>query len=133
MIKLNQVRLAGNLTRDVELRNTQSGKAIAKFGLALNDSWKGSDGQKREKTTFVDCTAWGRIAEVIAQYHKKGSHIYIEGRLEFSQWEDKNGGGKRSKLDVTVENFQFTGGPRDDSAKAKPAGGSDKDYGDIPF
>jgi len=132
MLKLNQVRLAGNLTRDVELRNTQSGKAIAKFGLALNDSWKGSDGQKREKTTFVDCTAWGRTAEVIAQYHKKGSHIYVEGRLEFSQWEDKQSGAKRSKLDVTVENFQFTGGARDDSAK--PAAKSDdKDYGDIPF
>lgn len=77
------------------------------FGLAMNRKFKGNNGEDREEVTFVDCTAYGRTAEVIEQYFKKGKAIYIEGRLRFDSWEDKNGGGKRSKLSVVVETFQF--------------------------
>ncbi|MFY9345205.1 MAG: single-stranded DNA-binding protein, partial [Planctomycetota bacterium] len=110
MANFNKVLLLGNLTRDVEMRHTQNGQALAKFGLAINRKWKSDSGEMKESTCFVDCTAWGRSAEVLSQYVRKGSPLFVEGRLEYSTWEDKNGGGKRSKLDVTVENFQLLGG-----------------------
>lgn len=141
MANMNRVILAGNLTRDVELRHTQGGTAIAKFGMAINRSFS-TDGEKKESTCFVDLTAFGKQAEVLGQHLKKGSPLLVEGRLEFSSWDDKNGGGKRSKLDVVVENFQFLGGDREEqrsepaqrSRPSKPAGrGRDEDYGDIPF
>jgi single-strand DNA-binding protein len=150
----NKVILMGNLTRDVELRQTQSGMALAKFGMATNRKWS-QNGEQKESTCFVDLTAWGRQAEVLAQYVKKGSQLFVEGRLEYSTWEAKDGGGKRSKLEVVVENFQFIGAPRGASAgsaggggeeggERRPGrgataggenqgGGENVDYGDIPF
>jgi len=106
MANYNKVTLIGNLTRDVELRSTQGGTAIAKFGMAINRKFKQEGGEAKEETCFVDLTAWGRQAELINQYCSKGSPLFIDGRLEFSTWESKEGE-KRSKLAVIVENFQL--------------------------
>lgn len=102
----NKVFLMGNLTRDVEVRQLPSGGSVANIGMAVNRRFKTQDGQQREETTFVDCEAWGRTAEVMAQYLAKGRPVFIEGRLRLDQWQDKDGG-NRSKLKVIVENFQF--------------------------
>lgn len=107
MANFNQVILLGNLTRDVELRHTQSGQALAKFGLAVNRKYT-VNGEQKEETCFVDLTAWGRQAEVLNQYVKKGSQLFVQGRLQFSTWEGQDGA-KKSKLEVVVENFQFVG------------------------
>jgi single-strand DNA-binding protein len=104
---LNKVLLMGNLTRDVEIRHTSGNSAVGNFGLAVNRRFKTQSGEQREETTFIDCEAWGRTAEVMGQYLSKGRPVFIEGRLKLDQWEDKNGGGKRSKLSVVVESFQF--------------------------
>ena len=103
----NKVLLMGNLTRDPEVRHTGGNQAVANIGLAVNRHWRGVDGENREETTFIDCEAWGRTAEMIGRYFRKGRPIFIEGRLKLDQWEDKNDGSKRSKLRVVVENFQF--------------------------
>src|SRR6266849_10165150 len=107
MANFNKVILAGNLTRDPELRYTPKGTAIDKIGLAINRTWKNESGETKEEVTFVDVDAFGRTAEVIAQYLKKGRPILMEGRLRFETWEDKQTNQKRSKLRVIVENFQF--------------------------
>ena len=151
MANFNKVMLLGNLTRDIEVRFSQNELAIGKFGMAVNRQTTSRDGEKRESTCFVDLTAFGRQAEVLQQYVGKGSPLFVEGRLEYSTWEAKDGGGKRSKLEVIVENFQFVGGrgenagagrgartsaKRDSGGQASgdSAGASgDVDYGDIPF
>ena len=107
MANYNKVILAGNLTRDPELRYTPKGMAIAKFGLAINRTWKSESGESKEEATFVDIDAFGKTAETIGQYFKKGKPILIEGRLRLDQWDDKQTGQKRSKLGVVAENFQF--------------------------
>jgi single-strand DNA-binding protein len=113
MANFNKVILAGNLTRDPELRYTPKGMAIAKFGLAINRNWKSETGESREEVTFVDIDAFGRQAETICQYMKKGGPILVEGRLRLDQWDDKQTGQKRSRLGVVLEGFQFLGsGPR---------------------
>lgn len=103
---LNRVFLMGNLTRDVEIRHTPQNTAVGSFGLAVNRKYRTQDGQTHEEVTFVDCDAWGRQAEVMAQYLKKGRPVLIEGRLKLDQWQDQQGN-KRSKLKVVVEGFQF--------------------------
>ena len=107
MANFNKVILAGNLTRDPELRYTPKGMAIAKLGLAINRTWKNEAGETKEEATFVDVDAFGRTAEVIGQYLKKGRPILMEGRLRLDQWDDKQTGQKRSKLGVVLESFQF--------------------------
>jgi single-strand DNA-binding protein len=107
MANFNKVILAGNLTRDPELRYTPKGIAIAKIGLAINRTWKNEAGETKEETTFVDVDAFGRQAEIIAQYFKRGKPILMEGRLKLDQWDDKQTGQKRSKLGVILEGFQF--------------------------
>jgi len=107
MANFNKVILAGNLTRDPELRYTPKGMAIAKFGLAINRTWKSESGESKEEVTFVDIDAFGRTAENIGQYFKKGRPILIEGRLKLDQWDDKQSGQKRSRLGVVLETFQF--------------------------
>jgi single-strand DNA-binding protein len=107
MANFNKVILAGNLTRDPELRYTSKGSAIAKLTLAINRSWKSETGETREEVTFVDVDAFGRSAEVIGQYLKKGRPILIEGRLRLDQWDDKQTGQKRSRLGVVMDTFQF--------------------------
>lgn len=150
----NKVILLGNLTRDIELRHTSGNQAVANIGLAVNRRWRSPDGENREETTFVDCEAWGRTAEIMSQYLTKGRPVFIEGRLRLDTWQDKESGGNRSKLKVVVETFQFVdsrggegdggGGPpaRGGSAprQAQPARTSDEWAGkgpmgeeDIPF
>jgi len=107
MPNYNKVILMGNLTRDPEVKYTSGGTAIAKLGMAINRRWRGQDGQTQEETTFVDVDAFGRQAETVGQYLKKGRPIMIEGRLKYDQWEDKQTGQKRSKLGVVLERFEF--------------------------
>jgi single-strand DNA-binding protein len=107
MANFNKVILAGNLTRDPELRYTPKGVAIAKFGMAINRTWKSESGETKEEVTFVDVDAFGRQAEVIAQYIKKGRPILMEGRLKLDQWDDKQTNQKRSRLGVVLESFSF--------------------------
>jgi single-strand DNA-binding protein len=105
----NKVILAGNLTRDPQLSYLPNQTPVVEIGLAVNRRWRSQDGQQREETCFVDCRAYGRQAETMNQYLSKGRPVLIEGRLQFSQWEDQSGQ-KRSKLRVVVEQFQFLGG-----------------------
>jgi len=109
MASFNKVILMGNLTRDPELRYTPKGTAIARLGVAVNRRWTSENGEQREETTFVDVDAFGKQAETLGQYMKKGRPIFIEGRLRLDSWEDKQTGQKRSKLGVVLENFQFVG------------------------
>lgn len=106
MPNYNKVLLMGNLTRDVELKYTPSNMAVANLGIAVNRKYKGTDGELKEETTFVDCEAWSQTAENISKWFSKGKPIFLEGRLKLDQWQDKDGG-NRSKLKVVVENFQF--------------------------
>lgn len=140
-MSLNRVFLMGNLTRDPELRVTASNNTVAKFGLAVNRVWfDKAANEKREEVTFVDCEAWGKTAENIGKFFGKGKPILVEGRLKLDQWEDKQGG-KRSRLMVVVESFEFVGGPKDGDAKPastrreKPVYGGHEpvDEADIPF
>ena len=127
MASFNKVILAGNLTRDPELRYTPKGTAVAKIGLAVNRTWTGEDGQKKEEVNFIDVEAWGRQGEIIAQYMKKGRPLLVEGRLKLDSWEDKNTKQKVSKLKVVLESFSFIdsnrgeGGTPDAAAPARPA------------
>jgi single-strand DNA-binding protein len=109
MATFNKVILMGNLTRDPELRYTPKGAAVARIGLALNRVWKTESGETREEVTYVDVDAFGRQAETIAQYLKKGSPILVEGRLRLHTWEDKQTNQKQSKLRVDLESFKFVG------------------------
>ena len=107
MANFNKVILAGNLTRDPELRYTPKGTAVVKIGMAINRTWKDESGASKEEVTFVDVTAFGRQAEVIAQYMRKGRPLLIEGRLKLDSWEDKTTHQKMSKLNVILESFSF--------------------------
>jgi single-strand DNA-binding protein len=121
MASFNKVILVGNVTRDPELRYTPKGMAIAKIGMAVNRTWRNEAGETKEEVTFVDIDAFGRQAETLGQYIKKGSPLLIEGRLKLDQWDDKQTGQKRSKLGVIVEGFQFLGGPRTEGAPGENA------------
>jgi single-strand DNA-binding protein len=118
MANFNKVILAGNLTRDPELRYTPKGTAVAKIGMAINRTWKSETGESKEEVTFVDVEAFGRQAEVIGQYMKKGRPFLVEGRLKLDQWEDKNTHQKQSKLKVVLESFSFIDSNRGDNAGA---------------
>lgn len=122
MASFNKVIIAGNLTRDPELRYTPKGTAVARLGIACNRKWKSETGELKEEVTFVDVDAFGKQAETIGQYLKKGRPILIEGRLRLDQWEDKQSGQKKSKLGVVLENFQFldSGGGRGEGASEAP-------------
>jgi len=109
MASFNQVILLGNLTRDPQLKYLPSQTAVVEFGLACNRKFKGQNGEDREEVTFVDCAAFGKQAEVLNQYCTKGKPLFIQGRLKYDSWEDKQGGGKRSRITVVIENFQFIG------------------------
>ena len=121
MASFNKVILAGNLTRDPEMRYTPKGTAVARLGLALNRKWKTESGEMKEEVTFVDVEAFGRQAEVISQYMKKGRPLLIEGRLKLDEWEDKNTHQKVSKLRVVLESFSFLDSNRGDMAGASEA------------
>lgn len=114
---VNRVMLAGNLTRDPQVRLLANERAVAHFGLAINRRYRGQDGEQKEETTFVDVECWGRTAELVGQYLTKGRNCFIEGELKLEQW-TKEDGTKRSKLKVIARNVQFIGAAGD--------GGSDK-------
>jgi single-strand DNA-binding protein len=110
MASYNRVIFLGNLTRDPQLRYLPSSNMpVVDFGLAINHRYKTSQGEEREEVCFIDCSAFGKQAEVINQYCQKGKSLLVEGRLKLETWDDKQGGGKRSKHKVIVDNFQFTG------------------------
>ena len=121
MPNLNKVFLIGNLTRDPELRYLPSNIPVVNVGLATNRRFKNSQGEQQEDVTFVDCEAFGRTAEIINQYMRKGRPLFIEGRLKFDQWQDRDGN-NRSKLKVVVENFQFVDGRGSENADGGDAG-----------
>ena len=109
MASVNKVILVGNCTRDPEVRYTPKGTAVADIGMAMNRYFSSDGGERREETTFVDVTLWGRQAEVAGEYLKKGRPVYIEGRLQLDSWDDKNTGQKRTKLKVVGEQMQLLG------------------------
>lgn len=104
----NKVILMGNLTRDPEVRTTPGGQSVANFSLAVNRTWKSADGNQQESVSYIDCVAWGRLGEVIAQYMQKGRPLLVSGRLDQRSWEQD--GNKRSKVEVIVEDFNFVSG-----------------------
>jgi single-strand DNA-binding protein len=101
--------LIGNLTRDPEIKYTPKGTAIADIGLAVNRNYTTESGEKREEVTFIDVTLWGRVAEIVGEYCKKGRPLFVEGRLQLDTWDDKQTGQKRSKLKVVGDNIQLLG------------------------
>ncbi len=121
MASFNKVILVGNLTRDPELRYTPKGMAIAKIGLAVNRNWTSESGEKKEEVTFIDVDIFGRTAENVAQYMRKGRPMLIEGRLRLDQWDDKQTGQKRSRLGVVAETVQFLGSPTGGGEVGAPA------------
>jgi single-strand DNA-binding protein len=125
MPNLNKVMLMGNLTRDPEMKYTPKGTAIANFGIAVNRNYSTEGGEKREEVTFIDIEAFGRTAEIIGEYFKKGRPIYVEGRLKLDQWDDKTTGKKMSKLRVVADSFEFLG-----SREGGPGGGSSEPSGE---
>lgn len=120
----NKVILMGNLTADPEVRTTPSGQSVTSFSLAVNRTFRGSDGNRREETSFINCTAWGNTGETIAKYVGKGRQLLVSGRLQQRSWEDKETGKRRSAIDVIVEEFSFVNDGRGSGANA--GGGSQK-------
>lgn len=131
-MNVNKVFLAGRLTREPEVRFAQSGTAVCQFGAAVDRQVKKGDTWAKEPV-FVDVTIFGKRAEAFAKHHKKGDQFFVEGELCFEQWEDKNGGGKRSKLKVIAHEWQFCGSKPAEAHGGPvvnlPAAGAD----DVPF
>ena len=126
MAQLNKVFLMGNLTRDPELRRLANGTAVTDLGLALNRTYMGKDGEKREEVVFIDVTVWERQAETCCQYLKKGRAVHVEGFLKMDTWEDKATGEKRSKVKVQADRVQFL--DRKDEAGGGGSMGPDDEY-----
>jgi len=122
---MNKVIILGNLTRDPELKEFDGGNSLAKFGLAVNRTWKNKDGETQEKTTFVDVNVWGAAAGNCAKYLEKGRKVLVEGRLEMETWESKEGE-KRSKHSINAENVQFLGGKNEDGGTPSEKSGKSK-------
>src|SRR6267154_232846 len=121
MASFNKVIIAGNLTRDPELRYTPKGTAVARITLAVNRTWKSESGENKEEVSFVDVDIWGRQAEVIGQYMKKGRPLLVEGRLKQDSWEDKNTKQKQTKLKVVLESFSFIDSNRGGEGDGAPS------------
>ena len=116
--------ITGNLTRDPELRTTANGSTVCGFSVAVNRVYKDSSGEQKEDVSFIDCSAWGRLGEMISQYAKKGSGVLVSGRLDQRSWEDKTDGKKRSRVEIVVEDFNFVGTPRGEGGSSSSFGGS---------
>ena len=142
--------ITGNLTRDPELRTTPNGSSVCSFSVAVNRVYRDASGEQKEDVSFIDCSAWGKLAEMINQYAKKGSGVLVSGRLSQRSWEDKTSGQKRSRVEIVVEDFNFAGGARDNGgsssyssdSSAEPAEPADIpddipeeeiDLSDVPF
>lgn len=126
MADLNKVMLIGRLTRDPTLKFLPSQLPVCEFSVAVGRKFKTASGEQREETAFIDCALFGKGGEIFNQYMAKGRQVYVEGRLKLDSWEDKNGGGKRSKLSVVVEEFQFLG---DKGGAGGQNAGNDGDHG----
>ncbi len=122
MASFNKVLLMGNLTRDPDLRSLPSGQNVCELGLAVNRRYQSNDGRDVEEPCFVDVVVWGKAAANCKQFLEKGSQVFVEGRLQLDQWEDRNGGGRRSKLRVVAEQVQFM--------NRRPAGNEGGNYND---
>ena len=131
MASFNKVILLGNLTRDPEVRYTPKGTAVTELGMAVNRVYTAENGEKREETTFVDVTLWGRTAEIAGEYLKKGRPVFIEGRLQLDTWDDKQSGQKRSKLKVVGEGLQLIGS-RPGGSGGGAGGGGDEEGSSPP-
>ncbi len=121
MASFNQVTLLGNLTREPELRYLPTGNAVCRLGLAVNRRWKNDAGEDQEEVTFIDVDAWGKQAETLAKYCKKGDPLFVTGRLKLDTWTDKATNEKRQKLGVVLEGFQFLTSRKAELAPASPA------------
>ena len=128
MASYNRVILMGNLTRDPQLRYLPNQTAVVDIGLAVNHKYRTAAGEDREEVMFIDCTAFGKQAEVINQYCQKGRPLLVEGRLKLDTWDDKQTGQKRSKHKVTIDNFQLLGS-RDGGGQGGGQGGSGGEQG----
>lgn len=116
--------IAGNVTRDPEMRATPSGAQACNFTIAVNRVFRGNDGNQQEQTSFIDCVAWGKSGETISQYVKKGSGLIVSGRIEQRSWEDKTSGQRRSRTEVIVDDFSFVGGGDSGGGRGSYGGGS---------
>ena len=138
--------ITGNLTRDPELRTTPNGANVCSFSVAVNRVYRDSNGEQKEDVSFIDCSAWGKLGEMINQYAKKGSGVLVSGRLDQRSWEDKTSGQKRSRVEIVVEDFNFAGGGSRDNGGNSFEGGEaapenipddipdeEIDLSDVPF
>ena len=148
-MNLNKAMIIGNLTRDPESRTTPSGQTVTNFALATNFTWTDQSGQKQEKAEFHNVVAWRKLAEIIAQYLKKGSKVYIEGRLQTRSWDDAATGAKKYRTEIIADNMimldkadglsrsavatQAQPAPADDYSQAQPAPADEINVEDIPF
>jgi single-strand DNA-binding protein len=139
---LNKVFLYGNLTRDPEIRALPSGQQVASFSIATNRTYKDRDGNKKDATEFHNVVAFGRLADLIGQYMKKGRPIFVEGRIQTRSWDDKNSGEKKYRTEIVIENFQFGpsapggqggAGYGGESAGARPKAEDSDKGGDIEY
>ncbi len=134
MAGVNKVILIGNLGRDPELRYTQNGQAVANFTLATTESWTNRSGERGERTEWHRIVTWGRTAELCSQYLSKGRTVYVEGRIQTREWEDKEGQ-KRRTTEINAQTVQFLGGPRGAAAggsREDASGGSREDASGSP-
>lgn len=137
-VSLNKVQLIGNLGADPEVRSTPNGAQVATFRVACSESWKDQSGQRQERTEWVTCVAWRQQAEIAQKYLRKGSKVYVEGKIQTRTWEDKNGGGKRYATEVLCDRFMMLdgnpGGQRGESDQPwREADGDPAGYDDLPF
>jgi len=115
---LNKVMIIGRLTRDPEIRTTPNGTNVASFSVATSFNWTDAQGQKKEQTEFHNVVAWRKLADIIGQYLKKGSQVYLEGRLQTRSWDDKTSGQKRYRTEIVADNMIMLGKPSGASAPA---------------
>ena len=125
--------ITGNLTRDPELRTTPNGSTVCGFSVAVNRVYRAASGEQKEDVSFIDCSAWGKLGEMIAQYAKKGSGVLVSGRLDQRSWEDKTDGKKRSRVEIVVEDFNFTGAANNrEAGNSFQSSDTDQAANDIP-
>ncbi len=146
MAGVNKVILVGRLGADPEVRYTSNGAAVATFRMATSESWTNKDGERQERTEWHKIVAWRKLAEICAEYLSKGKQVYIEGRLQTREWEDKDGV-KRWTTEITAQNMQMLGSPGDkastgqtpipphpgDATAHKDADSTAPEDDDIPF
>src|SRR3989344_1391288 len=123
-MNINKVLLFGNLTRDPEVRSLPSGAQVASMGIATNRTWKDKEGKKQEAVEYHNIVAFGRLAEIIAQYARKGSSLFVEGRMQTRSWDDKNSGEKKYRTEVIADRTQF--GPKGAGGGGVPSAGSSR-------